>query len=497
MRIILVFILASLFLSDSIAQSLSFPIDTSIIKNDQVEINNQKIEYQVETGMQPLWGDTGQVKATIHYTYYKRTNHNNDDLSERPIIFSFNGGPGSASCWMHIAYTGPKLLNIDDEGNPIQPYGLKDNQHSILDVADIVYVNPVNTGFSRTVPVAGKEVNRDDFFGINADINYLAEWMNTFVNRKNRWLSPKYLIGESYGGTRVSGLALALQEKNWMYLNGVILVSPADYKSFEADVPLSSSLNFPYFAAAAWYHKQLDEDLQNKKLDDLLEEVERFTLDELMPALVRIGSLSTDEKADIAQKMAKYSSLKQEVILDHNLDVPTSFFWKELLRHSEEKTIGRLDSRYKGVDKRNIGMRPDNNIELNHWVHSFTPAINYYLREELGFKTDLKYNIFGPVHPWDKKNNNTRENLRKAMTTNPYLNVLFQVGYFDGATTYFHSKYTMSQLDPSGKMKDRLHFKGYESGHMMYLRKPDLKAANNHIRDFIEKSFEKGKVGKY
>ncbi|MEX2484126.1 MAG: carboxypeptidase [Brumimicrobium sp.] len=476
-------------------QKLTIPTDTIVKTSHTVSINGNTINYDAEVGMQPLWNDTGKIVATLNYTYYKKKGVK--DIEERPIVISFNGGPGSASVWMHIAYTGPKILRIDDEGYPIQPYGISDNPHSILDVADIIYVNPVNTGYSRTIPFAGKEVEREDFFGINADIKYLAEWLNTFISRNNRWLSPKYLIGESYGGTRVSGLALELQEQQWMYLNGVILVSPADYNAFESDTPISSSLNFPYFTAAAWYHKMLDEELQTKSLTDLLEEVETFTLDELMPALAKGGGLSDEKKSDLAKKMEHYSGISKKVILQHNLDVPTSYFWKELLRESDGKTIGRLDSRYLGIDKRDAGERPDYNSELTSWLHSFTPAINYYMSEELKFKTDLKYNMFGPVHPWNRENNNTRENLRKAMAQNPYLNIMFQTGYFDGATTYFNSKYTMWQIDPSGKMKDRMKFKGYESGHMMYLRKEDLKSANEHLRSFILEYSNTNKPAKY
>ena len=223
------------------AQDIRIPIDTSVTTNSEVLINNQKITYQAKTGMQPVWNDHGEIIASLYYTYYKRTNIKNS--SKRPIIMSFNGGPGSASVWMHIAYTGPKVLRIDDEGYPIQPYGVKDNPNSILDVADIVYVNPVNTGYSRPVVKSGKKLDKSLFFGINADIKYLAGWLNTFISRNNRWQSPKYIIGESYGGTRVMGLAAELQNKQWMYLNGVIMVSPADYKVLRTGSALSSSLN--------------------------------------------------------------------------------------------------------------------------------------------------------------------------------------------------------------------------------------------------------------
>lgn len=476
------------------AQKREIASDTVVVTNHTTTINGAKLSYTATCGMQPVWDATGAPIATLFYTYYKKTGGNN---AERPLVISFNGGPGSASVWMHIAYTGPKILNIDDEGYPVQPYGIKDNPYSILDIADIVYIDPVNTGYSRTIPESGKEVNRDQFFGINADIKYLAEWLTTFVTRNDRWTSPKYLVGESYGGTRVSGLALELQEKQWMYLNGVILVSPADYNVFNSDTPISSSLNLPYFSATAWHHSKLAPELQSKSLEDVLAEVEAYTLSTLMPALAKGGSLSMSEKEVIAKKMSYFSGISEKSILQHNLDVPTQFFWKELLRDASGHTIGRLDSRYLGLDKTEAGTEPDYSAELTSWLHSFTPAINFYLRQGLNFKTDVKYNMFGSVHPWDTQNNHTRDNLRQAMAENPYLNVLFQGGYYDGATTYFNSKYTMWQIDPSGKMSDRLSFKGYKSGHMMYLRKEDLKTANEDIRDFILKSLPGTKPAKY
>lgn len=470
-------------------QNRNFSTDSVVITQHSATINGSKIDFQATAGTLPLWNDTGSVIASLFFTYYERKGITNK--SERPLLISFNGGPGSASVWMHIGYTGPKLLNVDDEGYPIQPYGYSDNPHSVLDVADILYVNPVNTGYSRTVPESGKEVKRDNFFGVNADIKYLAEWISTFVNRYDRWLSPKFLIGESYGGTRVSGLAHELQNSQWMYLNGVILVSPADYKAFESDRPLSTALNFPYFTAAAWYHKKLPADLQSKDLEEVLPESEEFALNELIPTLAKIGFLSEEEKMSFAKRMERLTGISSQSILQENLLLSTRFFWKELLRESDGMTIGRLDSRYLGFDYDESGDKPDFNPELKSWLHSFTPAINHYMRQVLNYETDLKYNMFGDVHPWDTRNNNTRDNLRQAMAENPYLNVMFQAGYYDGATTYFMSKYTMWQIDPSGKMKDRFTYEAYRSGHMMYLRKEDLKTATDDVRKFIQKSCPK------
>lgn len=478
------------------AQDLEVPVDTAVKTSHKTTIKGVSLSYTAEAGMQPVWDKNGTVIASLFYTYYTRDNVKN--RANRPLIISFNGGPGSASVWMHMAYTGPRILNVDDEGYPVQPYGFKSNPNSILDEADIVFVNPVNTGYSRMIPNKDGEMpDRSQFFGINEDIAYLSGWINTFVSRKNRWESPKYIIGESYGGTRVMGLSLALQQNQWMYLNGVILVSPADYKTLRVGGPVSSALNLPYYAATAWHHNMLPEELQSKDLLEVLPEVEDFTINTLIPALAKGGFIGDKEKMAVSQKMSYYSGLSQKVILQHNLDVPNSFFWKELLRDKTGQTIGRLDSRYLGIDKKEAGSSPDYNAELTSWLHSFTPAINHYIKSELKFETDLKYNMFGPVRPWNNDNDNTRDNLRLAMAQNPYLKVLNQSGYYDGATTYFSAKYTLSQIDPSGKMKDRLTFKGYRSGHMMYLRNEDLIQSNDDLRAFIKASSANGKAAKY
>jgi carboxypeptidase C (cathepsin A) len=465
--------------------------ESSVTKTATVTIKGKPVPYKVTAGTQPVWDKDGKVIASLFYTYYQRTDV--ADKSRRPLLMSFNGGPGSASVWMHVAYTGPKVLNLDSEGYPTQPYGVHDNPSSVLDVADIIYVDPVNTGFSR---ILDPKASRAQFFGVNQDISYLAEWLSTFVSREGRWTSPKYLIGESYGTSRVSGLALELQNSQWMYLNGVILVSPTEL-GLKREGAVNDALSLPYYAATAWYQKVLPADLQAKDLKDVLPEVEAFTTDELLPALAKGGFIDPQKKAQIAARIARYSGLSEKAVLQYNLAVPVGAFWKELLR-DKGYTVGRLDSRYLGIDKTNAGDSVDYNAELTSWLHSFTPAINHYLRDELQYKTDVKYALFGDVHPWDNKGEKTGENLRQAMAQNPYLKVMIQSGYYDGACTYFGAKYTMWQLDPSGKMKDRLRFEGYRSGHMMYLRSEDLTRANDDVRDFIRKATPAaGEAAKY
>ncbi|GIV57867.1 MAG: carboxypeptidase [Rhodothermaceae bacterium] len=461
------------------AQERHLPPDTTVTTTHEVTIRGQRVPYRATAGTMPVWDDDGKPIAALFYTHYARTDV--ADRSQRPLLISFNGGPGSASVWMHIGYTGPKQLLIDPEGFPIQPYGTRDNPHSVLDVADIVYVDPVNTGFSRVLG----EADPKQFFGVNEDVAYLADWIDAWVSRHGYWTSPKFLIGESYGTTRVAGLAGALQNRHWMYLNGVVLVSPTDLGlEPPATHARSEVLKLPYYTAAAWYHGKLPPDLQAMDLEDVLPLAERFTVEEYLPALAYGGFLDADRKQRLAEEVARFSGLSVDFVLDYNVAVPASAFWKELLR-DEGFTIGRLDSRYRGIDRTDGGERYDYPPELTSWNHAFTPAINHYLREELGFKTDLQYNIFGPVSPWNREGDDTGENLRQAMAQNPFLRVLFQVGYYDGATDYFSAKYTMWNLDPSGKLRDRLAFRAYRSGHMMYLREEDLAASNDHLRRFI------------
>ena len=477
----------ALFLASAPASNAqtSVPVDTAIVSQGRVQVKGKTVDFTREFGFQPVFDAEGTPVAALQYTYYTRNGV--DNQAARPLVISFNGGPGSASLWMHIGYTGPVQLIIDDEGNPVQPYGVRDNPNTILDVADIVYVNPVNTGFSRALP----GVDEKQFFGVNEDIAYLSAWINTFVSRKARWTSPKFLIGESYGTTRVSGLALRLQSAEWMFFNGVILVSPTGL-GIDRDGPVRDALYLPYFTATAWYHKQLGADLQARNLDDLLPEVEQYTINVLVPALAKGGALPDADRRSVAESVAHWTGLSVQTVLDHNLRIGTSFFWKDLMRE-EGLTVGRLDSRYRGIDKENAGDSYDHDPALTAWNHAFAPAINQYLREDVGFKTDLKYNLFGPVSPWNRTGDNTGENLRQAMAQNPFLHVLVQSGYYDGGTDYFNAKYNMWNMDPGGRLQDRMQFIGYRSGHMMYLRAEDLATSNEDIRTFIRTALETAK----
>ncbi len=472
--------------SPVLAQDARLPVDTIVTTSHEVTIRGERVAYDAHTGFMPVIDADGETTAALHFTFYERTDLPESEM--RPLTFSFNGGPGSGSLWMHLGYTGPRQLRIDDEGYPVMPYGVRDNPHSILDVTDIVFVNPVNVGYSRMLPGA----DRTDFFGVNEDIRYLSDWIRLFVTRMERWPNPKFLIGESYGTTRVSGLARELQGSEWMYLNGVVLVSPTGL-GVQRGGPVDDALALPNYTATAWYHDALEPSLQSRDLEEILPEVEAWTLDTLLPALAKGGSLEESERQSIAEEFGRWSGTDPQWVMDHNLRPSVGQFRKELLR-DRGMTVGRLDARYQGLDGMNAGQGYDYDPALSAWNHAFSPAINEYMRSELGLSVDLQYYLFGPVGPWNRSGDDTGENLRRAMAENPYLHLFVQAGYYDGGTDYFSAKYTMWNLDERGALQDRMWFKGYRSGHMMYLRMEDLESSNQDIRDFISWSMERAET---
>jgi carboxypeptidase C (cathepsin A) len=355
-----------------------------------------------------------------------------------------------------------------------------ENPHSIIDATDIVFVDPVNVGLSRMVEGA----ERDQFFGVNADVRYLASWIELFVNRHDRWLSPVFLIGESYGTTRVSGLSARLQSTHKLFVNGVVLVSPT---GLGHDFTLPSSVRtLPHYAATAWYFGQLPPALQNRDLDDVLAEVEEFAMNEYPAALAQGGVLPAGVRQEMARRIGEYAGVSPRFVDNLNLEIPINQWRKELLR-DERLTVGRLDSRYQGVDEDAGGLSYDYDPAMSSWNHSFTPAMKSYLKNDLGFDTDLEYvTIGGSVNPWNRSGDNTGEDLRGAMAENPWMKTMIQSGFYDGATDYFSAKLLMWGLDRSGQLQDRFRFRTYRSGHMMYLRNEDLGTSNQDIREFIE-----------
>jgi carboxypeptidase C (cathepsin A) len=454
-----------------------------VVSQHTGRFNGQTVGYTTEAGWIPI-RDEGKVVAKMFYVAYTRNGVT--DASTRPLIISFNGGPGTASVWMHLGYTGPRRVTYDDEGfQQRPPAGLEDNPHAILDTADIVYVDPIGTGFSRMVE--GEDPHR--FHGKLADIQSVGDFIHAFVNRKDRWASPKFIIGESYGTTRAAGLAASVQSRFQMYLNGVILVSPT-----ELDVERGPEVDFgtslPTKTATAWYHRRLASDLQAKPLRTVLAESEAFAMGEYLTALVKGDHLGDAERDAIAAKVARFTGLGKEFVLQANLRVSFERHWKELLR-GQRLTVGRLDTRYVGIDLDAAGERPEYAPELADWNGPFGAAVNRYLRSELKYNPEMQYYVWGNARPWAQDPQaNVGDMLRTAMRDNPFLKVLVQGGYYDAACDYFNATYTLEHLQPGGEFRNRYRFAWYESGHMMYLRKADLKTANDDLRSFIAWALE-------
>jgi carboxypeptidase C (cathepsin A) len=470
-----------------VAQELSLLPDEPVVTQHTTTIRGETIRYTAEAGTLPI-RENGKVMAGMFYVYYKRDNPS--EGGPRPMVFSFNGGPGTASVWMHMGYTGPRRVQYDEEGFALRPpVGLEDNPYSILDVADIVYIDPVATGFSRMVEGEDEHM----YHGTLSDIASVADFIRLFVVRKDRWDSPKFVIGESYGTTRASGLAGYLADAHQIYLNGVILVSMTNL-NVEAGPDVRYATALPQLAATAWYHRQLPTDLQTRPLRDVLDEVEGFAVSDYLQALVAGDRLTDAERRSVAGQVARYTGVDPAYVLSANLRMDTSRFWKELLR-DQRLTVGRLDSRYVGVDRDAAGETPEYDPAMADWDGPFGNAVNLYLRRELGYDPDLQYNIWGPVRPWNRDDGaNVGEMLRSGMQANPYLKVLIQGGYFDAATDYFTAQYTISHIQPGGDFRDRFRFAWHESGHMMYLRQEDLESANQELRDFFRWCLE-GEAG--
>ncbi|HEX7050019.1 MAG TPA: hypothetical protein VF188_07365 [Longimicrobiales bacterium] len=453
------------------------------VTHHTARIGGQAVSYTATAGTLPIVED-GDTMAFMFYVAYIRDGI--EDKSDRPIFFSFNGGPGTASLWMHMGYTGPRRVVYDEEGFPLRPPArIEDNPYSILDVADIVYIDPIATGFSRMAP--GKDEHK--YHGVMEDIASVGEFIRLYTTQHDRWGSPKFVIGESYGTTRASGLAGYLQSEYQMYLNGVILVSMTELGVDRGD-DVSYATALPHMTATAWYHHQLPADLQARPLEEVLAESEAFALGDYLLALAKGHDLPETEKAEVIRQLARLTGLSPEYIESANLRVSVGRFRKELLR-DQRLTVGRLDSRYTGVDQDAAGESYDHDPAMVSWNGPFGAAVNQYLREELGYDTDLQYNVWGDVRPWNREARTTvGEMLRSAMTENPYLKVLIQGGYYDGATTYFDAKYTIAHLQPGGELRDRFRFAFYPSGHMMYLRKEDLARAKQDLVAFVRWALE-------
>jgi len=459
-----------------------------VVTKDTVSIGGHKIDYTAITGYADLQNDTGKSVAKIFFIYYRK---NDDRANKRPVTFAFNGGPGSSSVWLHLGALGPRRVLLADDGTaPPPPYQYVNNEYSWLDKTDIVFIDPVSTGYSR--PASGEKA--DQFHGYVEDIQSVASFIRYFLSKYERWGSPKYLAGESYGTTRAAGLADYLQTNYRIFLNGVFLISAVlnfGTNDYYVGNDLPAALYIPSYTAAAWYHKKLAPELESN-LQKALKESEQFALGDFANALLKGDWISGEEKSKIAERMSYYTGLSKEYCLQNNLRVTEDRFYKEL-RRKDGLSIGRLDARFTGRDFDDAGENIDFDPSFTNIDGPFTSAINDYFEKELDFKTEKPYNIFGNVFPWNFNNVQNRflnvaESLRSAMTKNTSLKVYIGAGYYDFATPYFIARYDVQHMFLRPELQQNIQFHFYEAGHMYYINKPSMINFKKDVDDFFDKS---------
>ncbi|MCM2328351.1 MAG: peptidase S10 [Lysobacter sp.] len=471
------------------------PADRIVVTRHRARLAGRDLDYTVTCGTIVLHeesekegkAEADKPRASVFFVAYTLDGAGPES---RPVTFSFNGGPGSSSVWLHLGLLGPKRVELDDEGRAPPPPGrLVDNDFSLLDRSDLVFIDPVGTGYSRMV--AGEKVA--EFHDYKRDLESVGEFIRLYCSRYGRWASPKYLIGESYGTTRAAGLSGHLLERHGMYLNGIMLVSCAlDFTvlRFEANNDLPPVLFLPTYAATAWHHRKLAPELLALPLRELLDEVEAFAGGEYAAALFKGAKLAAAERTVIAAKVARYTGLAPEYVERTNLRVQIHRFCKELLR-AEGRTVGRLDSRFTGVDRDSAGEHFEFDPGFSEIYGAYAAAMNDYVRRSLGFEADAPYEVLRGLYlNWGWKDFANRyafagEPLRKALAMNPHMRVLVANGYYDFATPHFASDYTFDHLGVDASLRGNFTVGYYEAGHMMYVHKPSLERLARDLREFV------------
>jgi len=480
------------------------PVERIVSTEHKLQIGKRTLEYTATCGTLVLREpDAGEAKAgdgkegykgekaraTVFFIAYTLKT-GKKDTQQRPLTFSFNGGPGSSSVWLHLGLLGPQRVPCDDKGHcGAPPHQLTDNEYSLLTDSDLVFIDPVGTGHSR---VAEGETPAE-FHDYQRDLDSVGEFIRLYVTRHERWGSPKYLIGESYGTTRAAGLARHLQEKHDIYLNGLMLVSLAmDFQtlSFDHGNDLPYPLYLPTYAATAWYHQALRPTLQNKPLKEVVAAAETFANGDYTLALMQGSRLPEAERQHIAEQVAMYSGLSIEFVLRCRLRVDEFRFFKELLR-ARGQTVGRLDSRFLGLDKDDAGEHPEEDASMNQLIGAYASGINRLLVEKLDYRSDSPYLVHAPLwKTWSWKGFENKyiaagDSLRRALHANPDMRVYVASGYYDLATPHAAGDYTLSHLGLHHSLQDRIRVSYFEGGHMMYIHQPSLARMAGELRAFV------------
>jgi carboxypeptidase C (cathepsin A) len=461
----------------TIPDAKSRPIRT----NHSVTIAGQRIDYVAETGMLPLLKSDGTLRASIFYVAYLRQGKN--CLERRPVTFCFNGGPGSSSVWLHLGAFGPRRVRLGepDAAGPT-PFGLVDNEWSILDVTDLVFIDPVATGFSRPA----EEIKAEQFFGKSPDIESVGGFIRLWTTRHDRWLSPKYVCGESYGVFRAAGLAYHLHDEYGMNLSGLILVSGLlSFAPLGDDLACQTFL--PAFTAAAHFHKKLPPDLQ-ADLPKALAEARRFVRAEYAAALFQGASLPPPERARIVSQLSRLTGLPPRVVEDNNLRIKASTFRKELLR-DRGLILGRFDARITGRDAEPASNAPGFDPSLSDVVGAFAAAMNAYVRSELKFEDDLPYGLLSRVSPWKFEGRegypSVTGDFASAMKEIPHLRTLVLHGQCDLACPIDSIRYDIEHLSLDPVHRRDIAYAEYASGHMMYVNLSDLRKMQKDLQQFL------------
>lgn len=473
-------------------QKAELPEERQSVTQHRVTVDGETIRYTATAGTLFLRDDDGEPEASIFYVAYTRDGV--DDAAERPVTFTFNGGPGSSSVWLHLGAFGPRRVTFPDASQPEPPsYEIVDNAHSLLDETDLVFIDPVSTGYSRALG----EAESKQFLGVEEDVEAVYEFIRRWSTRNGRWNSPRFLAGESYGTTRAAALVNHAQDQG-MFFNGVVLVSSIlnfQTARFETGNDLPYMLFLPTYAATAWYHDALPE-----RPDDLrafLDEARQFALTTYGPALLKGDDLDGDERERVVAGLHRFTGLSRAFIEQSNLRVGIFRFTKELLR-DDRRTVGRLDSRFRGIDSDAAGERFEHDPSYTAILGPYTAALNDYVREELEFEEERNYEILsGEVNRkwnWDVKGRsgyiNVAEDLREAMSTNTHLRVLIANGYYDLATPFFATEYTVDHLGLEPALRDHVKLTYYPAGHMMYIHPPSLEKLKKDLAGFIRNASE-------
>jgi Carboxypeptidase C (cathepsin A) len=471
------------------ADALKNDTPAPVVTRHAIEIDGKTLRYTATTGMLPIKNAEGEVEGRVFFVAYNVTYGGKHTGPKRPLMFSFNGGPGSSSVWLHLGALGPKRVPMSGEAGemPAPPYSVVTNEHTWLPYTDLVFIDPVGTGYSRPAkPDLGKK-----FWSVEGDIESLGEFIRLYLSRYERWDSPLYLVGESYGTTRAAGLAGHLIEKGIAF-NGILLVSSVlNFQTllFRKGNDLPYVLFLPTYTATAYYHKKLPGDYM-KDLKKTLREVEQFAATEYTVALAQGDQLTDAERKAVVAKLARYTGLSEAYIDQSDLRIEIHRFCKELLR-AERKTVGRLDSRLTGRDALAVSETPDFDPSMTAIRPPYTAAFNQYVRTSLGYRTDDTYHILGGgiSSPWEWNSPNgytdTSEALRLAFAKNPYLRLFVASGYYDLATPFFATDYTLSHMGIPADLRKNVTTHEYEAGHMMYIHSPSLAKIKEDVASFL------------